>query len=242
MNDHPLSGRVALVTGASGGIGAAISRVLAGAGATVAVGYGRNGERAEQLAAELGGGAATFGADLEDPAAPARLIAEVSERLGPVDLLVANHGLGKPAGWENLDVDSFDRTIAINLRAPFLLAQAAIPGMLDRGYGRVLFISSLAALRGGVVGPDYAASKAGLHGMTHFLASRVAHGGVTVNVIAPGFVETEMLPGDPAELGKSIPIGRVGRPEEVAELALAVLTNAFITSKVFPIDGGVYPR
>ena len=242
MTDQDLSGRVALVTGASGGIGAALARVLARAGATVALGYGRNGERAERLATELGNGAAAFGADMEDRAAPARLIAEVGERLGPVDLLVVNHGLGKVATWEELDVESFDRTIAITLRAPFLLAQAAIPGMLERGYGRVLFIGSLAGFRGGVVGPDYAASKAGLHGMTHFLAPRVANGGVTVNVIAPGFVETEMLPGDPAELGKGIPVGRVGRPEEVAELALAVMTNAFITSKVFPIDGGSYPH
>ncbi len=114
--------------------------------------------------------------------------------------------------------------------------------MLERGYGRVLFISSLAALRGGVVGPDYAASKAGLHGLTHFLAARVAAAGVTVNTIAPGFIETEMLPGDPAELGRSVPIGRVGRPAEVAALALAVITNAFITSKVLSIDGGSYPR
>jgi 3-oxoacyl-[acyl-carrier protein] reductase len=242
MTDQDLSGRVALVTGASGGIGAAISRVLARAGATVALGYGRNRERAEQLASELGGGAAAFGADMEDPAAPARLVAEIGERLGPVDLLVVNHGLGKVAAWEDLDVEGFDRTIAINLRAPFLLAQAAVPGMLERGYGRVLFIGSLAGFRGGVVGPDYAASKAGLHGLTHFLASRVASGGVTVNVIAPGFVETEMLPGDPAELGKTMPVGRVGRPEEVADLALAVMTNAFITSKVFPIDGGAYPH
>jgi len=240
--DPELSGRVALVTGASGGIGSAISRALVRAGAMVALGYGRHGERAERLAAELGGGAAAFGADLEQPEAPARLIAEVGERLGPVELLVVNHGLGQPAAWDELDVEGFDRTLAINLRAPFLLAQAAIPGMLERGYGRVLFIGSLAAFRGGVVGPDYAASKAGLHGMAHFLASRVAAGGVTVNVIAPGFVETEMLPGDPAELGKTMPIGRVGRPEEVAQLALAVLGNAFITSKVFPIDGGAYPH
>ena len=114
--------------------------------------------------------------------------------------------------------------------------------MRERGFGRILFMSSVAALRGGVVGPDYAASKAGLHGLTHFLAARVAGDGVTVNALAPGFVETEMLPGDPRELGKSVPVGRVGRPEEIADLAMAILTNGYLTSKVLSIDGGSYPR
>jgi 3-oxoacyl-[acyl-carrier protein] reductase len=136
----------------------------------------------------------------------------------------------------------FDRTLAINLRAPFLLAREVLPGMRERGFGRILFISSLAALRGGVVGPDYAASKAGLHGVTHFLASRVARDGVTVNALAPGFVDTDMLPGDPQELGQRVPVGRVGRPEEVADLAIAILTNGYLTSKVLTIDGGAYPR
>jgi 3-oxoacyl-[acyl-carrier protein] reductase len=114
--------------------------------------------------------------------------------------------------------------------------------MRERGFGRVLFISSVAAFRGGVVGPDYAASKAALHGLAHFLASRVAADGVTVNVIAPGFIDTAMLPGDPRELARSVPVGRVGRPEEVADFALAVLSNGYLTSKVLSIDGGMYPR
>jgi 3-oxoacyl-[acyl-carrier protein] reductase len=233
-------GRVALVTGGAGGIGAAICRALAGAGARVAVGYGSSSSSAEQLAEELGGRA--FGADLEDPAGPEQLVQSVSGELGPVDVLVANHGRARKATYDEVDASEFDRTVAINLRAPFLLARAVLGGMRERGYGRILFVSSVAAFRGGVVGPDYAASKAGLHGVVHFLASRTAADGVTVNALAPGFVETPMLPGDPDELGSSVPVGRVGRPEEVADLALAMLRNGYLTSQVMSLDGGSYPR
>jgi 3-oxoacyl-[acyl-carrier protein] reductase len=236
------AGRVALVTGGSGGIGAAICRALAAEGATVAVGYGGGRDAAHRLAAELGGRAQAFGADLADAPEPERLVAEVEAVLGPVDVLVANHGLGRPAQWETLSAADFDEVMAVNTRAPFLLAQRALPGMRARGFGRVLFVSSTAALRGGVLAPDYAASKAALHGLAYFLAQRVARDGVTVNVIAPGYVQTAMLPGDPAELGPSVPVGRVGRPEEVADLALAILRNGFVTAKVIGIDGGMYPR
>jgi 3-oxoacyl-[acyl-carrier protein] reductase len=231
---------VALVTGGAGGIGAAICRALAGAGSTVAVGYGSSSSSAEQLAEELGGRA--FGADLEDPVGPERLVQSVSSELGPVDVLVANHGRARKATYDEVDAAEFDRTLAINLRAPFLLARAVLGDMRERSYGRILFISSVAAFRGGVVGPDYAASKAGLHGVVHFLASRTAADGVTVNALAPGFVETPMLPGDPDELGSSVPVGRVGRPEEVADLALAMLRNGYLTSHVVSLDGGSYPR
>jgi 3-oxoacyl-[acyl-carrier protein] reductase len=240
--EEAFAGRVALVTGASGGIGAAICHGLAASGARVAVGYGENAQAGEALADELGGGAQAFGADLARADEPARLVAEVEAALGGIDVLVANHGLGRRADWETLSAHDFDEVLAVNTRAPFLLAQRALPGMRERGYGRVLFTSSTAALRGGVLAPDYAASKAALHGLAYFLAQRVAADGVTVNVIAPGYVETAMLPGDPAELGRSVPVGRVGRPEEVADLALAVLRNGFVTAKVVGIDGGTYPR
>jgi 3-oxoacyl-[acyl-carrier protein] reductase len=242
---HDFAGRVALVTGASGGIGAAICRELARRGTVVAAGYGSRAEAAEALAAEIvdaGGRAGAFGADMADPAAPARLIDEVQAALGPVEILVANHGLGRRAGYEELDAAEFDRTLAINLRAPFLLAQGVLPGMRERRFGRVLFTSSVAAFRGGVLAPDYAASKAGLHGLAHFLASRVAADNVTVNVIAPGFIETAMLPGEPDTLARAVPAGRVGRPQEVADLAVAILGNGFVTSQVVSIDGGIYPR
>jgi 3-oxoacyl-[acyl-carrier protein] reductase len=133
--------------------------------------------------------------------------------------------------------------LAINLRAPYLLARRALPGMRERGFGRILFMSSVAGLIGGIIGPHYASSKAGLHGLTHYLASRVARDGVTVNALAPALIEdTGMLPGDPGQLAERIPVGRVGRPEEVADLALTVLRNGYMTSQVVSIDGGMYPR
>jgi len=116
-----------------------------------------------------------------------------------------------------------------------------LPGMRERSFGRVLFSSSVAALTGGIVGPHYAASKAGLHGLTHHLASRVAADGVTVNAIAPALIQdTGMLPGNPTELASAIPVGRLGTPGEVADLALAMILNGYLTSKVVTIDGGLY--
>ncbi len=114
--------------------------------------------------------------------------------------------------------------------------------MRARGFGRILFTSSVAALTGGIVGPHYASSKAGLHGLTHFLAVRVAADGVTVNAIAPALIEdTGMLPGDPGELAQRVPVGRLGRSSEVADLALAVIRNGYVTNQVISVDGGMHP-
>ena len=222
-----LSGKVALVTGGSGGIGAAICHRLADEGVAVGLGCGSNRDAAERVVAEIGsagGVARAFGADLADRAAPSRLVADVEQALGRVDIVVANHGTATVAGYDEVDAE-----------------QAALGGMRQRGFGRILFVSSTAAFRGGVVGPHYAASKAGLHGLAHFLASRTATDGVTVNVIAPGFINTSMLPGDPSQLGARVPVGRVGEPEEVADLAVAVLRNGYVTSHVFSVDGGMHP-
>jgi 3-oxoacyl-[acyl-carrier protein] reductase len=211
----------------------------------VAVGYGSNADAAEALVEDLrarGLVAAGFAADMSDPGAPAALVGEVIEALGPIDVLVANHGRARPAQYEDVTAEEFDRTMAVNLRSVFLLAQAVLPGMRSRRYGRVLFVSSVAAFTGGVVGPDYAASKAGLHGLVHFLARRCAADTVTVNALAPALIDTPMLPGDAPSLAASIPLGRLGRAEEVAELAVAMLGNGYLTNEVVGLDGGIYPR
>jgi 3-oxoacyl-[acyl-carrier protein] reductase len=243
---NSFSNKVALVTGASGGIGQAIARRLAASGASVALAYSATAKPAQQLADELvagGGHALAVGADLRRPDAPVELLAEIEPQLGAVDVLVAAAGVGHRQGFEEVSVADFDETIAVNLRAPFLLAQHTLPGMRARGFGRVLFVSSVAAFTGGIVGPHYAASKAGLHGLTHFLAARVAGEGVTVNAIAPALItDTRMLPGEPDELKARVPVGRLGKPDEVADLALAMLRNPYMTSQVVSLDGGMYPH
>jgi len=239
-----LTRRVALVTGASGGIGQAIARALAAEGAAVALGYGEHSEPAEKLAEELvagGGLAVAIGADLRRAEAPDELVDAVESQLGAVEVLVAAAGLGRIQALEEVSIDDFDEMLAVNLRAPFRLAQRTVPGMRERGFGRVLFLSSVAAFTGGIVGPHYAASKSGLHGLTHFLASRLASSGVTVNALAPALItETGMLPGEPEELRDRVPVGRLGRPEEVADLA--ILRNPYMTNQVVLLDGGIYPH
>lgn len=241
-----LTGRVALVTGGSGGIGQCLATRLAGAGARVAVHYGHSAEAARRVAGQItagGGQAVAIAADLARPGAPDELVEAVEQQLGPVDVLVANHGHARPRrDLAEVTAGEWDTTLAVNARAPFLLARRVLPGMRQRRFGRVLFVSSVAGLTGGVVGPDYAASKAALHGLTHYLAPRVAADGVTVNAVAPALIErTGMLPGDPGELARQIPVGRLGTPEEVADFAVAVLANGYLTNRVLPIDGGLYP-
>jgi 3-oxoacyl-[acyl-carrier protein] reductase len=213
--ERELDGRVVLLTGASGGIGGALGRRLIGAGARVAFTYSSRPLVAERLVAEAkdaGLEAIALPGDLADPETPARLVRETTRVLGPVDILIANAGYAVQQAINDVDLETWDRTLFVNLRAPFLLAQQVLPTMTQRGYGRLLLMSSVAAFMGGVVGPHYAASKAGLHGLVHFLASRVAAHGVTVNAVAPALIEdTGMLPtapdGMPADPSRSAGTG-----------------------------------
>ena len=243
--EQPFAGRVALVTGASGGIGRAIAAALAAEGASVGLHYSSSPDPAHRLAERIaagGGRSAVFGADLSDPDAPAALADRVVEQLGPIELLVNNAGVGRRLTWEQTTIEDFDEAYAVNLRAPFLLTQRVLPTMLDRGFGRILFMSSVAGRTGGIVGPHYASAKSGLHGLTHFLAAQLAASRVTVNALAPALIaDTGMLPGTPEELVARIPLGRLGTPDEVADLTLAVLRNAYVTNQVISIDGGMFP-
>jgi 3-oxoacyl-[acyl-carrier protein] reductase len=188
----------------------------------------------------------TAGADLADPGAPQTLVRATETALGAVDVLINNAGYATPRHWPDIDLETWDRTHAINLRAPFLLTQQVLPGMVERKFGRILYVSSVAAYTGGVVGPHYASSKAGLHGLVHYFAGRTAKHGVTVNGLAPALIaDTGMFPrpaGDATAPPMPIPVGRLGTPDEVADLALAVLRNGYLTNQVLLLDGGIHPQ
>jgi 3-oxoacyl-[acyl-carrier protein] reductase len=245
VSEEDLRGRVALVTGGSGGIGRALVQHLVKAGCHVAVTYVRGEQAADeavQHARSAGARAEAFRADLAEPTVALTLAEDVTRVLGPIDVLVAAAGTAERRSLADVDLGLWQRSLAVNLTSPFLLAQRLVPDMAERGFGRVLFISSVAAFIGGRVGPHYAASKAGLHGLTASLAATYAERGVTVNAIAPALVSgTAMLPVGPDEPAPT-PVHRLGTPDEIADLAVAMLGNGYLTSKVYVLDGGIYPR
>ncbi|MBV9690656.1 MAG: 3-oxoacyl-ACP reductase FabG [Ktedonobacteraceae bacterium] len=242
-------GRVALVTGASGGIGHATATRLAEAGADLALGYAGNAQAAEALAEhirQMGQRSVTVKGDLADPNQLLTLVDTIEAHLGSIDILISNAGVGTRLPLEAISLEEWELTINVNLRSAFLLAQRVTLGMRERGWGRIVLVSSVAAFTGGIVGPHYAASKAGLIGLMHSLAGSLAPHGVTVNAVAPALIAaTGMLPGNADEeraLTLRIPVGRLGRPEEVAEVILSFVANPFITGQTLLVDGGIYPR
>jgi 3-oxoacyl-[acyl-carrier protein] reductase len=238
-----LAGKVALVTGSSRGIGRAVAIALAQAGADVAVNY----RSAPQLAAETEQGIRQLGrrtvsvqADVSVSADVERLVGQVRESLGAIDILVNNAGIIRPQPVEAIREQDWDELIAVNLKSCFLLTQAVLADMRTRRWGRIINLSSVAAQVGGVVGPHYAASKAGIHGLTHFYASRYAKEGITVNTIAPALVRTEMVTSNPRARADLIPVGRFGEVDEVAAAAVMLAGNGYITGQTINVNGGWY--
>lgn len=238
-----LSGRVCLVTGASRGIGRAIALGLAEAGGDVAINCRTQVERAHVVAAAveaMGRRATVVPANVSQSGEVARMLAAVEAALGPVDILVNNAGIVQPRSVDELTEADFDETIAVNLKSAFLCSQAVLPHMRRQRWGRIVNISSGAARGKGGIGLHYNASKAGMEGLTRGYAARLASDGVTVNAVAPTLIETEDMSAARRAAGATVPLGRLGRGEEVAQATLMVIANAFMTGQTVQINGGAY--
>ena len=237
-----LTGRTALVTGASRGIGAAVALALAKAGADIAVNYRERSAEAQSVAAAiaaLGRRTIPVQADVSRSEAVAALARTVTTHLGPIDILVNNAGIALIRSIDDLTEDDFDRTIAVNLKSAFLCTQAVLPHMRARSWGRVVNISSGAARGAGGVGLHYNASKAGLEGLTRGYAARLVKHGITVNAVAPSLIETDMVRSGVAAAPTRIPLGRFGTAEEVADVVMMLMGNAYMTGQTVALSGGM---
>ena len=243
MEMNRLKGRTAVVTGSSRGIGRAIAIALAEAGAGVVVNYRHRAAEAQAVEREirqLDRRSTAIQADVSSASDVARLVRTAEERVGPIDILVNNAGIARVQPVEEITEADWDELIDVNLKSCFLATQAVLPGMRARQWGRIVNLSSVAAQLGGVVGPHYAASKAGMHGLTHFYAQRFAKEGITVNAIAPALVETEMVKSNLNARPDRIPMGRFGAVAEVADVAVMLATNGYITGQTISVNGGWY--
>ncbi len=239
-----LSGKVALVTGSTRGIGRAIAGKLAECGATVAI-VGRDQAKADAVAAEIGGGAKGFACDISDTAQITALVESVEKTLGSCDILVNNAGITKDNLMLRMKDEDWNAVLETNLRSAFVAIRAAQRGMMKKRWGRIINIASVVGLIGNAGQANYAASKAGLIGLSKSVAKELASRNVLCNVVAPGFIKTDMTdamtPEAVAKLSAQIPLDRFGSPDDIAG-AVAFLASdhaAYITGQVLTVDGGM---
>jgi 3-oxoacyl-[acyl-carrier protein] reductase len=238
-----LAGKVAIVTGGSRGIGREVAIALAGAGCHVAISYLNADEQARQVVADItakGGRALTVKGDISQPEQVARVVAQTRSALGPIDILVNNAGITKVQNWQDISPEDWAGVLAANLTSSFLMSQAVLPAMQLRGWGRVIMMSSLAAQTGGVIGPHYAASKAGQLGLMHSYAKLMVTSGITVNAIAPALIETDMIKNNSNISPDLLPVKRFGQVSEVADVVMMLVNNGYITGQTIHVNGGWY--
>ncbi|MEA3163120.1 MAG: 3-oxoacyl-[acyl-carrier protein] reductase, partial [Verrucomicrobiota bacterium] len=243
MKTTHLIGKIALVTGASRGIGRAVALSLAAAGADVAINFRVAREEADSLADEiekLGRRCLTIQADVSKGPEVERLVSAVQTELGPVSVLVNNAGIARLQPLEEITEVDWGEVVDVNLKSAFLMIQACLPDFRRQKWGRIVNISSVAAQLGGIVGPHYAASKAGLHGLTHYYARALAKEGITANSVAPALIETDMIADNPAATPDLIPIGRIGQVQEVADVVMLAVSNGYLTGQTLSVNGGLY--
>jgi 3-oxoacyl-[acyl-carrier protein] reductase len=238
-----LTGKVALVTGASRGIGAASAIALAKAGCDVAVNYRARGDEAEAVCEQIraiGRRALAVCADVSRTKEAQKMTTLVAGELGTVSILVNNAGVARAQKVEEITEEDWDEIVAVNLKSTFMVTQAVLPGMREQKWGRVINLSSVAAQTGGVVGPHYAASKAGMIGLTHSLANLMVKEGITVNAIAPALIATEMVTSNPKANPEIIPVGRFGEVDEVSSVVVLLAQNGYLTGQTINVNGGWY--
>jgi len=238
-----LKNRVALVTGGSRGIGAAVAIAFAQAGADVAVNYRERADAANTVCGEIkriGTKAMTVQADVSVAADVKRTVAEVEAKLGGIDILVNNAAIAHSRKLEEITEAEWDEVLTVNLKSVFLVTQAVIGGMRQRKWGRIINLSSVAAQTGGAVGAHYAASKAGIIGVTHSCAAAFVKQGITVNAIAPALIQTDMVTSNPNASPAMIPMGHFGSVDDVASVAVMLAINGYMTGQTVSVNGGWY--